>query len=256
MANFVFAPGVKVNSRNLNLGDVDDYDFFNGSLTELRFFDDASNFTALLGNGFKFQTFGGQLIGVSEGTITGLNTLVNGVVRLTVSGWNIDAPNLATLIAQGADRDIRLLLLRGNDTVTLSNRNDFFEAGGGNDLVNGNRGNDTLVGGRGNDTLIGGRGNDVLTGGDNADSFVFDQPLGATNVDTIKDFNVAQDKIVFDLDVFTELDNPDGQLRIFYNNVTGALSYDADGAGVGSAVQFAILSAGLALTSSNFQLID
>jgi Ca2+-binding RTX toxin-like protein len=44
------------------------------------------------------------------------------------------------------------------------------------------------------------------------------------------------------------------QHRIIYNQATGALFYDADGTGAGAQVQFAKLSAGLALTTASFSL--
>ena len=43
--------------------------------------------------------------------------------------------------------------------------------------------------------------------------------------------------------------------RIIYNSATGALMYDADGNGAGAAVQFATLSAGLAMASTEFLVI-
>lgn len=72
----------------------------------------------------------------------------------------------------------------------------------------------------------------------------------ATNCDRITDFDVAVDRIVLDLSVFTCLTG-NGALaaanfrtgsaavptedRIIYDNATGVLSYDADGSGLAAA---------------------
>lgn len=47
----------------------------------------------------------------------------------------------------------------------------------------------------------------------------------------------------------------DADDHIIYNDVTGALSFDVDGTGAAAAVQFATLSAGLALTNSDFLVV-
>ncbi|GAB1539885.1 endonuclease/exonuclease/phosphatase family protein [Scytonema sp. NUACC21] len=61
--------------------------------------------------------------------------------------------------------------------------------------IRGTSGRDTLSGGSGNDTIIGGSGGDALTGGVGNDRFVY------TNIrdrgDTISDFEVGNDKLVF-----------------------------------------------------------
>jgi Ca2+-binding RTX toxin-like protein len=44
----------------------------------------------------------------------------------------------------------------------------------------------------------------------------------------------------------------DSNDHVIYNKTTGALYYDADGSGATPAVQFAKLSAGLALTHADF----
>ena len=117
--------------------------------------------------------------------------------------------------------------------------------------------------------LDGKGGADLLTGLGGADSFAFTTALGAGNIDTIGDFSVADDTIRLENAVFTGL--AAGALaagafntgaaasqaddRIVYNSATGALLFDADGAGGAAAVQFATLSGGLALTSADFLVV-
>jgi Ca2+-binding RTX toxin-like protein len=135
--------------------------------------------------------------------------------------------------------------------------------GVGNTSANQLRGNDggnRLQGLEGADTLAGGAGNDTLTGSAGADVFVFDVALDATlNVDLITDMTAGVDKIHLDADIFTGLTagvalttaqflSSAGATaaqtvdqRIIYDITTGALYYDADGAGGVVAVQFAVL---------------
>ncbi|WP_290896315.1 calcium-binding protein [Hoeflea sp.] len=140
----------------------------------------------------------------------------------------------------------------------------------GNDVIYGRDGNDSLFGGNGNDTLVGGTGNDTLNGGAGNDIFVFNTSLNAAgNVDTVTDFTVGVDSIALENAVFTALTTPgvlaasefqvgasanDASDRIIYNSGTGALFYDSDGNGAAAAIQFATLSAGLALTAGDFMV--
>jgi len=130
---------------------------------------------------------------------------------------------------------------------------------------------DAVTGNSGSNVINGGDGDDELTGLGGADSFLFNTALNAaTNVDVINDFNVADDTIMLDDDVFSSslgLGNiEDGEFRIgaaaldvndriIYNDVTGALYYDSDGSGGTAQVQFATLSTGLALTNLDFLVV-
>jgi Ca2+-binding RTX toxin-like protein len=145
--------------------------------------------------------------------------------------------------------------------------------GTGNSLNNhllGNSGANILVGSDGADTLDGGAGNDTLYGGVGKDVFVFDTPLNASsNVDAIKDFVVADDKINLDHNIFSTLVTgalPSGSFvvgtkalqaddHIIYNKSTGELFYDPDGSGAAAQIKFAQLSANLSLTSAHFVVI-
>jgi serralysin len=167
----------------------------------------------------------------------------------------------------------------GYDTIrttlhsyTLANNFERLEYIGTGDFNGtGNGFANTLVGGAGNDTLDGGSGNDTLIGGAGADHFVFRTGLGASNVDTILDFNPAEDRILLDNSAFKALKHT-GALaadafttgtaatqaddRIIYNADSGALYYDADGSGgKAAAIHFATIDAHLSLTQLDFQVI-
>ncbi len=130
---------------------------------------------------------------------------------------------------------------------------------------------DMLDGGAGNDSLWGGYGNDRLTGGTGSDVFVFDGKLGTSktdrkvNFDTITDYNVKEDAIWLEGDLFkgnkklyaaikkgTEvsptklakkffaLDRAkDGNDHFIYDTKKRVLSYDPDGVGSKAAIEIA-----------------
>ncbi|PSJ56164.1 beta strand repeat-containing protein [Kumtagia ephedrae] len=135
----------------------------------------------------------------------------------------------------------------------------------GNSLRNWVRGND------GANVLDGGDGIDTLYGMGGADAFRFSTALGSNNVDRIADFSVADDSIHLDDAIFAALglgtlaDSAfkdiavaarDADDRILYNSTTGSLFYDADGSGSAfTAVKFASVSPGLALSAADFMVI-
>jgi Ca2+-binding RTX toxin-like protein len=134
--------------------------------------------------------------------------------------------------------------------------------------LTGNANGNVVIGNDGNNFINGGDGRDELTGAGGQDFFVFDTPLNAaSNVDIIGDFNVADDTIQLHQDVFASLSAASGLLagqfvigtaaqdaddHVIYDSATGALFYDSDGNGAASQVQFARLSAGLALSHLDF----
>jgi hypothetical protein len=133
----------------------------------------------------------------------------------------------------------------------------------------GNALGNAITGNAGNNLLNGKGGKDVLTGGAGADAFLFNSeldPLG--NVDKIVDFEVGIDKIRLDDAIFTGLTNAgkagafhvgtaaaDANDRIIYNPETGALLFDADGAGGEAAVRFATLDPGLQLSAADLIIV-
>jgi Ca2+-binding RTX toxin-like protein len=127
-----------------------------------------------------------------------------------------------------------------------------------------------LAGGAGDDTLNGAAGGDVLTGGGGRDQFVFDSALGAGNIDRIADFDVVNDLIVLDHEVFGALSAlgtlsadafftgtaaHDTDDRFIYDGSSGALFYDSNGNAAGGDVQVAVLTSGLALTNQDMFVI-
>jgi serralysin len=162
--------------------------------------------------------------------------------------------NLSTGRATGAAGSDTLA---GIENVRAGAGDDSLLGDGLANMLDGFDGNDSLSGGGGNDMLSGGHSNDLLIGGAGSDQFIFDAELGATNVDTIQGYSVADDTILLDNSIFDNVGEV-GTLaasafaigtaatttehRIIYNSTTGALLYDADGSGGVAAVQFATLT--------------
>ena len=171
----------------------------------------------------------------------------------------------------GGGGDDRLEGLDGADTLAGGTGLDNLIGGNGNDRLEGGDGNDELTGGEGNDVLSGGWGNDTLTGGAGSDVFVLKTaPNGSTNADRIADFTAALDRVQLDNAAYVALGAngalaagalrtgsaaTDADDRLIYNASTGALFYDADGNGSTSQVKVAMLSVGLTLTATNFEII-
>jgi RTX calcium-binding nonapeptide repeat (4 copies) len=163
---------------------------------------------------------------------------------------------------------VETLQLTGTDNINatgLDTKADALIGNSGNNIIDGKGGGDLLRGGLGNDTLTGGTGNDL---------FRFDTALNAaTNMDVITDFNVVNDTIqlenaiftllattgVLSVDLFKDIGNVgavlDGDDRIVYDHNTGVLSYDADGSGVGLAIQFANITNHALLLNTDFVVI-
>jgi Ca2+-binding RTX toxin-like protein len=144
------------------------------------------------------------------------------------------------------------VVITGNDGKNEILGSDFA------DWLNGGKGNDIVRGGDGNDLVKGGLGRDTLYGDDGKDVYVFDTAVSATNVDHFGDFRPQDDSIRLDDSVFQWTGQTLGALKqsefkvigngqavdaddhILYNQNTGAVYYDADGAGGQSAQLFAI----------------
>ncbi|PSJ56131.1 beta strand repeat-containing protein [Kumtagia ephedrae] len=181
------------------------------------------------------------------------------VIVETATQGDADKVNAAVDYALG--NGVYIEILQTNGTTGTS----------GIDLT-GNEIAQSIIGNAGSNILDGKGGNDTLTGLAGKDYFVFSSALGAGNVDTITDFNVADDTIRLENAVFTALattgtfaasafrTNATGEAeasndRIIYEADTGRLFYDADGAGGEAGVHFATLTSGLSLTNADFVVI-
>ncbi len=169
---------------------------------------------------------------------------------------------------QGTDRvytSVNYALNAGSHVEYLQTNG---SSGTSNIDLTGNELAQTVIGNSGNNRIDGKGGLDVLRGLGGNDIFVFSSALGAGNIDTVLDFNTADDQFELDTAIFSALSpgtlatsafvaNTTGQAqdasdRIIYNTTDGSLFYDADGNGAGTALQFASLSAGLSLSNSDF----
>lgn len=136
-----------------------------------------------------------------------------------------------------------------------------------NNIITGNAAVNQLSGNAGNDTIDGKEGNNVLTGGTGNDIFKF---TTKGHVDTITDYNVANDAIQLENAVFTSLTTtgtlPASQFRvgtnaldsndfIIYNKIAGTLLYDLDGNGAVASIQIATIGSGLILTNADIVVI-
>jgi len=117
--------------------------------------------------------------------------------------------------------------------------------------------------------LNGGMVHDMLSGQAGADRFVFDVARESTNVDEVRDFDPTTDRFELNHDLFSNASSgelaasafaightaADTDQRVIYNDMTGALFYDSDGAGGADQFPFASLSPHLALSSNDFFIV-
>ena len=157
-----------------------------------------------------------------------------------------------------------------NDKLNGTALDDVLKGGSG-------KGKDTIKGLDGDDKLWGEGGNDALYGGAGFDTFVFNKKASkAKNYDTIKDFNVAEDKIWLENKIFKKLGKlgsegapamlnkdffvvgtkaKDKNDHLIYNKTKGVLYYDKDSSGKAKAVEITKINKKLALNFDDFFVI-
>ncbi|MBD2040189.1 calcium-binding protein [Microcoleus sp. FACHB-672] len=216
----------------------------------------------------------------------GVDTMVGGIGNdiyyidstsdVIIEGVSAGTDSVYASASYSLGANVENLYLQGSAYYGYGNALNNSIAGNiGNNHLWGGAGNDTITGGVGNDTIRGSVGSDLLTGGTGADYFTFYSATEGS--DTITDFSWAQlDKIAlsdsgFGGSLTTTTGATPGSLlssqfvtgagatnsnhRVIYNSSTGALFFDQDGTGAAAQVQIASLSTGLALISSDFQVI-
>ena len=227
--------------------------------------------------GGTFKIYGGAgddtLLGGAGNDILngggGVNVMKGGAGNDTYYVGN-SADQVTEVVGNGYDTiatSVSYALVIGSEIENLATQN---SAGVTGLNLTGNAFAQRIAGNAGANVIDGGGGNDVLIGGGGADTFVFDTALNsATNDPSISDFTVGTDAFHLAHSIFGAL--PLGALsgsafvvgtnatnssqHIIYNSGTGALYYDADGNAAGSAIQFAKISTGLALTASSFTVV-
>ena len=208
----------------------------------------------------------------------GANTLDGGAGADTLQGFGGNdtyiVDNADDVVVETAGKGTDTVIAKASYTLAAAANVEKLQTQGptstyavsltGNALVN------TIIGNNGVNIINGGLGSDTLTGGGSIDKFRFDTALGTSNVDKVTDFTF-QEKIELDNAVFKGLaegtlksfafqkHNIDiattAEIRILYQQNTGALYFDKDGIGGADAVQFATIAPGLGLSAANFVVI-
>jgi Ca2+-binding RTX toxin-like protein len=168
---------------------------------------------------------------------------------------------------------------KGNDTIVAGSGggvsygnlgDDVLIGGNGSDSMYGGKGNDTIKAGSGSELLSGDKGSNLLIGGSGNDTFVYNTPDHG-GIDTITNFNAGNDKIRLmkagfgglaaqgssfnsnELVVQANFDtnNPGSTAnKVIYDSAKGLLYYNNNG----TIQTLAVISTGLSLNASNFEL--
>ena len=224
---------------------------------------------AFTGEGFKYNSKGDPTKGIVHTLEVRADPGFESL-RFKITGLDADIAKMKAVFATSTpadDYDFVRHIFDGKDTFIGTDHDDKFYGLKGKDKLDGGSGDDTLLGGAGNDTLIGGYGSDELTGGAGKDAFVFKtSAVGGNNVDTITDFNSADDIIrlghksvnaglskgVLAADMFHEGELADHKNGGIIYDANGDLWYDPADRG---AVKFAHLDGHPELSHEDFLIV-
>ncbi|SEJ33540.1 Ca2+-binding protein, RTX toxin-related [Sphingobium sp. AP50] len=178
---------------------------------------------------------------------------------------------LYSSVSMGLFDNVERLQLTGSADIagTGTDADDILVGNVGDNRLQGLGGKDILSGGAGMDILIGGDGADRLTGGAGADLFWFDRLGSAADRDLITDFAPGSDALVFVPDGFPGLSTlpahhaipastfvagtaaTNAAQHFIYDEASGSLYYDSDGAGGASQTLVATFTGLPHLTASD-----
>ncbi len=185
-----------------------------------------------------------------------IGEVVNGGVdTIEFSGTGVVSIDLALTTAQSVNSNLVLTVIQ-LENVT---------GGSGSDIIAGNAGDNILNGGAGNDRLTGGTGKDIF-------AYQTGAIFNSTDIgrDRITDFTIGSDKLALSQATFSKLSGglsfanvlDDSLVNtssafVVYSKASGNLFYNENGSGLGlgTGAQFAQLTTGLNLTSTDFNLI-
>lgn len=177
--------------------DMSDFDFTGVDDAEITTFS-SSTITGVAGS-FRLTITGQGFVHdqngyLTDGTVYSLSLTYHGNSMLSLSGADVDIPNLIHVLNTSSTKDDLSLLastLSGDDDLSGSQYGDLIAGYNGNDTLLGKDGHDTIRGGSGNDLITGGAGSDDLWGNGGKDTFVFTlvKDSSPASADIIHDFN-------------------------------------------------------------------
>ena len=188
--------------------------------------------------------------------------VVDDAADFVIERFDDGTDTVLSSVSYALHQDLEHLTLQGSGAIggTGSYRDNQIIGNGASNRLDGREGNDLIDGKEGSDILVGGLG---------ADMFAFTTAAGAQNIDQIVDFTAGVDRIALDDAVFAGLAPgalapeaftvgtaaQDADDRIIYDPTSGAVLFDADGAGGADAVTIAVLQPDLLVTASDFMVI-
>ncbi len=152
-------------------------------------------------------------------------------------------------LIEGNDDNDNLYGQSGSDKIYGNAGNDKIDGGIEGDVLDGGDGDDQIIGGQGNDILVDGAGSDTIDGGNDSDIIILTKERQfSNNIDTIKNWNKNEDRIILKVDYQNPITFANIQSNMFQNNDNLEINLD-------NGQKIIIENANIAdITKSNFQI--